>query len=157
MKFILALVFAFATTSALAEDGTLNPHEGGIAQLRETLAQRPDRAGITCWVVYETQKGGLHGEALAALHDCARAGNAPSMILLSHAYENGLGTEASPQQATYWAQQAALEGYSVGQYHYGLALLNGHGVAKDAEQGRYWLEQAAQGGDENAAALLQTM
>ena len=54
-------------------------------------------------------------------------------------------------------RQAALTGYSLGQYHYGLALLNGHGVDRDLDLGRYWLERAAAGGDQSAAALLRTM
>ena len=163
LSFVFALAVAGLATTAMPPDaradgdGVLNPHEGGIAQLRESLVQRPDRAGFTCWVVYETQKGGLHGEALDALQACAAAGTAPSMILLSHAYENGLGAPASAARATHWAKQAALTGYSVVQYHYGLALLNGHGVAQDLDQGRYWLEQAAAGGDETALALLQTV
>ena len=108
-------------------------------------------------MVYETQKGGLHAEAFDALQDCAESGNAPSMILLSHAYENGLGTAPDPERATHWARQAALSGYSLGQYHYGMALLRGYGVAQDAGQGRYWLGLAAAGGDENAAEVLRSM
>lgn len=157
MKWLLMMVVAFLATPALAEDGVLNPEEGGIAQLHESLSTRPERAGFICWVVYETQKGGMHEEALDALHDCAASGNAPSMILLSHAYENGLGTTQDPEMATHWARQAALSGYSLGQYHYGMALLRGYGVAKNAGQGRYWLEQAAEGGDENAAEVLRSM
>ncbi len=157
MRWMMAALVALFATAAQADDGILNPDEGGIAQLRETLAARPDRAGFVCWVVYETQKGGMHQTALAALQDCAESGNAPSMILLSHAYENGLGTDASPELAAHWAKQAAMTGYAVGQYHYGMALLRGQGVPADASAARYWLQQAADGGDENAAEVLKTM
>ena len=154
MRILLSIVFLLTTPLAWAEDGTLNPHEGGIAQLRDSLKTRPERAGFICWVVYETQKGGLHAEALDALHSCAESGNAPSMILLSHAYENGLGTEKSAERATYWVKQAALQGYSLGQYHYGMALLRGYGVAQDEAQARYWLQKAAEGGSETASETL---
>ena len=165
MRLLLAIVFAFLATTAQAEDGILNsaedgilnPDEGGITQLRDELAARPERAGFICWVVYETQKGGLHQEAVAALNDCAASGNAPSMILLSHAYENGLGVEKSPELATHWVKQAALQGYSLGQYHYGMALMQGHGTTQDLDQGRYWLEQAAAGGSESAAEYLSSL
>ena len=157
MRLMMVIALALLTTAAQAEDGTLNPDEGGIAHLRETLAARPDRAGFVCWVVYETQKGGMHDTALTALQDCAESGNAPSMILLSHAYENGLGTDPSPELAAHWAKQAAMTGYAVGQYHYGMALLRGQGVPADASAARYWLEQAAAGGDESAAEVLKTM
>lgn len=154
MRLLLSVILLLATFPALAEDGTLNPHEGGIAQLQESLKTRPERAGFICWVVYETQKGGLHAEALDALHSCAESGNAPSMILLSHAYENGLGTERSPERATYWVKQAALQGYSLGQYHYGMALLRGYGVTQDEDEARGWLQRAAEGGSETAAEAL---
>jgi uncharacterized protein len=137
--------------------GTLNPEEGGIAQIREALVARPDRTGFLCWVVYEAQKGGLHDEAMDALNDCADAGNEPSMILLAHAYENGLGVPRDAVQATRWLKEAAMRFYPTGQYHYGMALLHGTGVTKDEGQARFWLERAAMGGDRDAAAELEKL
>ena len=159
MKRLLSAALVLAATCAAPvagadEAGILNPHEGGIAQLRESLSMRPERAGFTCWVVYETQKGGLHKEAMEALEACAATGNAPSMILIAHAYENGLGVETSPERSTHWVKQAALTGYSLGQYHYGMALLNGYGVERDREEARLWLERAAAGGSESAEQAL---
>ncbi len=157
MRLLLSIILLLLALPAFAKDGTLNPHEGGIAQLKESLNTRPERAGFICWVVYETQKGGLHAEALDALHSCAESGNAPSMILLSHAYENGLGTEKSAERATYWVKQAALQGYSLGQYHYGMALLRGTGVEQDEAEARYWLQKAAEGGSETAVETLSAL
>lgn len=146
--------------AARADDwGTLDPEEGGIAHLAQALAERPDRAGFLCWVVYETQKGGAaeSAEAFAGLQLCAAAGNAPSMILLAQAYDQGLGTAPDPAWSAYWVKQAAGQGYATGAYHYGLALLAGHGVPRDAGQARFWLDRAAQDGDRDAARLLAAM
>lgn len=145
-------------TPALADDlGTVNPDEGGIRDLQAELSRRPDMTGFRCWVVYETQKGGLHGDAFDALQHCAQSGNAPSMILMSHAYENGLGVASDPAQATYWVKQAALQGYAVGMLHYGLALLSGTGVPQDAGQARFWLERAARAGDMDARTAISQL
>ncbi|WP_149143048.1 tetratricopeptide repeat protein [Gemmobacter caeruleus] len=139
--------------------GNLNPEEGGIAHLAAELAARPDRAGFLCWVVYETQKGGAAESATSfkGLQLCAQAGNAPSMILLAQAYDQGLGTAPDAAWSTYWVKQAAAQGYATGAYHYGLALLQGHGVPRDAGQARFWLDRAAQGGDRDAARLLANL
>lgn len=155
----LTLGAAIAVTAIPAqadEWGALNPEEGGIAHLAQALRERPDRAGFLCWVVYETQKGGAaeSAAAFAGLQLCAEAGNAPSMILLSQAYDQGLGTPADPARAAYWVKQAAAQGYATGAYHYGLALLSGRGVPRDEGQARFWLDRAAQGGDADAARLL---
>lgn len=163
LKFASHLLFrvicAAAAMPAVAGgvDGTLNPEEGGISQIRQALAARPERAGFLCWVVYEAQKGGLHGEAMEALKQCAQAGNEPSMILLAHAYENGLGVPRDDVQATRWLKEAAMRFYPTGQFHYGMALLQGVGVGQDEGQARFWLERAALGGDKDAVEVLESL
>lgn len=152
----VSFIFIFPAVADEA-NGTLNPEEGGITQIRQALAARPERAGFLCWVVYEAQKGGQHGQAMEALRQCAEAGNEPSMILLSHAYENGLGVARDAVQSTRWLKEAAVRLYPTGQYHYGMALLQGIGVAKDEGQARFWLERAALGGDRDAAAVLKNL
>jgi hypothetical protein len=144
-------------TSAMADEfGTLNPEEGGMSSLAEKIRNKPETAGFHCWIAYETQKGGggLHDEALAAMQLCAEEGNEPSMILLAHAYENGLGAPKDGVRAVLWYKRAAAMGYSVGQFHYAMALKEGRGVPKDEGQARFWLMQAAAGGDAEAASLL---
>lgn len=139
--------------------GTLNPEEGGPMRLSENLATHPDRAGTICWVVYEMQKGGARHQthAFELMKSCAASGNAPSMILLAHAYENGLGTDISAEKATYWVRKAAEMGYSLGEYHYGVALLNGFGTEKNQNEAVKWLKKAADDGDAGALALLSTL
>lgn len=159
LSFLAAFCVGLSCSIANADEwgGTLNPDEGGIAQITEALAARPERAGFLCWIVYEAQKGGQHGEAIEALKQCAAAGNEPSMILLSHAYENGLGVKRNDVQATHWVKQAAVRFYPTGQYHFGMALLEGKGVQQDLAQAKFWLERAALGGDEDAKAILNTL
>lgn len=159
VRVFFSLLFGLFVIPALADEanGTLNPEEGGISQIRQALAARPERAGFLCWVVYEAQKGGLHGEAMEALKQCAQAGNEPSMILLAHAYENGLGVPRDDVQATRWLKEAAMRFYPTGQFHYGMALLQGVGVGQDEGQARFWLERAALGGDKDAVEVLESL
>ena len=155
-----ALFMSLSLTPAVADEfGTLNPEEGGPLRLAENLATHPDRAGILCWVVYEMQKGGGdHAErAFEAMGTCAESGNAPSMIMLSHAYENGFGTEVNLELSTHWVREAALSGYSMGAYHYGMALLKGQGTETDRGEAVKWLQQAADDGIEDAIAVLETL
>jgi TPR repeat protein len=152
---LLAAALAVSTSVAQADDGAVSPEENALIQLRESLAARPDEAGFACWVGHKAQKNGHHEEALKAFQICADSGHVQSMILLSHVYENGYGCDPNPELATHWVKQAALQGYSVGQYHYGMALMRGEGVPQDKAEGRFWLEQAASSGDKSAVEALQ--
>lgn len=157
---ILAAVLLTLSGAAFADDGgTLNPTEGGILHLKSALKQRPERAGFLCWVVYEVQKGGhdMADTAFEALNDCAESGNAPSMIMLAHAHENGQGTEINPERSTYWVRRAAESGYSMGQYHLGVALITGFGTTVNKVEGRTWLQKAAAGGNKDAEDYLRKM
>jgi len=159
----ILLIAALATVMAgpaLSDDyGTLNPDEGGLDQLAEDIALHPDRTGTLCWIAYETQKGGGRDaeHAFAAMEICAASGNAPSMILMAHAYENGLGVTKSAEMSTHWVREAALAGYSMGEYHYGMALLTGFGTAPDPAAARQWLTRAAEHGSAPARAALRQM
>lgn len=166
MKALLfaGLITLAALSGAIADDGSdaegyVNPDENNFLRLREELRQRPERAGFLCWAVYEVQKGGspYHDMALDALKECVAVGNAPSMILLAHAYENGLGTEKSPELSTYWVRKAAEKGYAIGQYHYGVALVRGFGTKADIDAGRDWLTKAAENGNEDAVQFLKDL
>lgn len=161
MRILLAASFACTIGFPAGADdfGILNPEEGGLTRLRENIALHPDRAGTLCWIAYEIQKGG--GEdapaAAEAMQICAASGNAPSMILLAHAYENGLGVEKDLQASTRWVREAALSGYSMGEYHYGMALLNGMGTKADPLAARHWLSLAAEHGIDDARTVLQAL
>jgi TPR repeat protein len=95
-KSILSCAVLIATSSVshaadAPASGDLNPEEGAITQLTQSIDAHQDRDGFACRVVYEAQKGGLHEDAMTALRTSADSGNVQSMILMSHAYENGLG------------------------------------------------------------------
>lgn len=156
---LVALLIAMAQPAPADDFGTLNPEEGGLTRLSENLALHPDRAGTLCWIAYEIQKGGGADAAHAAqaMQICADRGNAPSMILLAHAYENGIGVEKDPAKATQWLRRAAEGGYSLAQYHYGMALLHGTGTAADPQAAREWLARAARGGTAEAARMLRDL
>lgn len=148
--------------AALAEDapaGQLNPEEGGLDQLAQNIALHPDHVGTLCWIAYEVQKGGSQhqDQAAAAMQQCANSGNPPSMILLAHAYENGLGVPKDARMSTHWVRQAALRGYSLGEYHYGMALLAGFGTEPDRGLARHWLSLAAEHGSADAIKALRQM
>ena len=161
MRILLTLALAAGTSGPAVSDtfGTLNPQEGGLDQLAEDIALHPDRVGALCWLAYETQKGGGRDaeHAADAMQICAASGNAPSMILLAHAYENGLGVIRSPELSTYWVREAAMAGYSLGQYHSGMALLAGDGTAPDPVLARLWLTRAAEQGSAPAQDALAQM
>lgn len=155
--FMMAALVVLMPAAGFADEfGRLNPDEGGLDQLAEDLALHPDRAGSLCWIAYEIQKGGgpdaVH--AAQAMQLCADSGNAPSMILLAHAYEDGAGVEKSDEMSTHWVRRAAVLGYSMGQYHYAMALLHGKGIAADRSEARRWFEIAAENGSDDAAQEL---
>lgn len=138
-------------------DGVLNPSDFSWRYYLDQMRRFPDRIGIICVNAYELDKSGNHAQSFAFFSECARRGNAPSMIYLAHLIEHGLGTDADPAAAAGWLRRSAETGYSVGQYHYGLALLRGEGVAVDREGARHWLQLAAAQGDPDAAAALQQL
>lgn len=161
MRILIAasLACSLAFPAGADDFGILNPEEGGLSRLQENIALHPDRTGMLCWIAYEIQKGGGNDAAAAAeaMQICAASGNAPSMILLAHAYENGLGVEKDMQTATHWVREAALSGYSLGEYHYGMALLNGTGTKTDPVAARHWLSLAAEHGIADAKTALQEL
>jgi hypothetical protein len=60
-KSILSCAVLIATSSVshaadAPASGELNPEEGGITQLTQSISAHPVRAGFACWVVYEAKK-----------------------------------------------------------------------------------------------------
>ncbi|WP_193217547.1 MULTISPECIES: tetratricopeptide repeat protein [Roseobacteraceae] len=158
MRFATVLTLACGLAHPIQADnlGTLNPEEGGLNSLEANIALHPDRIGMLCWIAYEIQKGGGKESKPAAevMTTCAKNGNAPSMIMLAHAYENGLGVEKDLTQATYWLHEAAQTGYSLAEYHYGMALFTGSGTTKDHAAARLWLKRAVEHGSDAAREAL---
>jgi TPR repeat protein len=61
------------------------------------------------------------------------------------------------QQAAYWFQKAADQGYAEAQFMLGLFFENGLGVGKDKDQARVWYQKAADQGNEDAKAALRQL
>lgn len=142
---------------AVEEDygfGVVNPADFSHRYYIEQMNRFPDRLGIICVNAYELDKSGRHDQSFMLFNQCAERGNPPAMIYLSLMHEMGMGTPRDPAKATDWLRRAAETGYSVGQYHYGVALLHGRGAPTDPTQARIWLERAAAQGDRDAARLL---
>lgn len=159
----LALVLALAaalparaqlSTDARSGDGYVNPTDTSWRYYMDQMDRFPDRIGFICMNGYELNKTGDHHDGLRFMAECARRGNAPSMIYLSQMYADGLGVAVDAAQATEWLRRAAEKGYSAAEYHYGVALLLGDGVTADEAGARHWLQRAALHGDDDARALL---
>lgn len=135
-------------------DGYVNPSDTSWRYYLEQMDRFPDRIGFVCMNGYELNKTGDHRDGLMFMTECARRGNAPSMIYLAQMYTDGLGVPRDPRLAAAWLKRAADKGYSVAQYHYGVALLLGEGVDRDHVAARDWLQRAAGQGDEDARALI---
>jgi hypothetical protein len=120
----------------------------------EQMQRFPDRLGMICVAAYELDKTGLHDQSFMFFSECARRGNPASMIYLSLMYELGLGTALDLEASTAWLKRSAEAGYSLGQYHYAMALLAGKGTPRDPAVAQLWLGRAAAQGDRDAAAAL---
>jgi len=123
----------------------------------EQMQRFPDRLGMICVAAYELDKTGLHDQSFMFFSECARRGNPASMIYLSLMYELGLGTAPDLDASTAWLKRSAEAGYSLGQYHYAMALLAGKGTPRDPAVAQLWLGRAAAQGDRDAAATLQKL
>jgi hypothetical protein len=145
----------FAVEENSDEIGTLNPVDYSWRHYLEQLRLFPDRIGFTCDAAYLLDKGGNHDDAIMFFTECSKRGNAPSMIYLAYLYEQDLpGHPAQLETAAYWQKKAAETGYSLGQFHWGVALLLGRGVEQDIEAGKAWIDKAAQSGQRPAKEVI---
>ena len=141
----LALIGCLVATSALAEDGTLNPEE---LTLNSAIAKavRGEVGMMTCAQGYYITKSGRHAEARALFERCADAGYTGAMTWMAQLEDNGLGAPENPAAAAAWDRRAAEAGDPVGQFNYGLDLMRGRGVEQDMELGRRYVDRAAAAG-----------
>lgn len=157
---LLATAPAHADTAQLPETaqandgGIINASDSPLYRFVEIMDRFPDRVGIICQNAYYLDKTGGHEGAMAFLKECAKRGNAPSMVYLAHLYDQGRSEQRNPEASTYWVKRGADSGYSTAQYHYGMALLNGYGTAPDVRAAKLWLERAAEQGDADATRIL---
>lgn len=145
------------TVEEVISGGVLNPSDTSWHYYLDQMKRFPERLGLICMNGYELDKTGDHVGGRAFLTECSQRGNAPSMIYLAEILEAGLGSDAGadPEGAIHWLRKAAETGYSVGQFHLGVALLLGRGVAPDRQEAEMWLRMAAAQGDDDARALVR--
>jgi TPR repeat protein len=103
----------------------------------------------------------------------AEQGNPFAQVNLGGMYEMGLVQEkkkivvapglpeieidqktSNHQQSFEWYKKAAEQGYSVGQYHYGLMFFHGYGTEKDPNQAIKWFMKASEQGYCPALCIL---
>ncbi|MEZ5823718.1 MAG: hypothetical protein R3C97_02925 [Geminicoccaceae bacterium] len=113
---------------------------------------------LYCMYGYFASKTGDHETARKIFDRCVNeAHNPAAMIYLSLFYEEGLGTDPDPGKAQELVEMAARQGYSVGQYLHGKALLENATDEATRKEAFGWLERAAAQGDKDAAELLRSV
>ena len=139
------------------EYGTTNPEELSmnyyVKDMDRSLARGHD---FICSIGYFATKSGDHKTALKIFRKCAEKGNQGSKMWLSYMHQNGFGVKKDPKASTDWVKESAEEGYSIGKYNYGVALLKGYGVKRDAKAGKQLIDEVAKGGDRHAIELKQS-
>lgn len=138
------------------EYGVTNPEELSmkyyIKNMNRNLARGHD---FVCSLGYLATKSGKHDDALKIFKTCAKHGNDGSKIWMSYMHQNGFGVKKDAGESTAWVKDAADNGYSIGRYNYGLALLKGYGVERNVEAGKALIDEVAAEGDIHAKELQQ--
>jgi len=143
-----------AMETVLDDEGVTNPEEMSIISYIYKLAPALSRNQQTaCNWGYAATIAGEYKTAVDIFRKCAKFGNQASKIWMSYMYQNGLGVKQSPVKSTEWVKESANDGYSIGQFNYGLSLLKGYGVIRDLEAGKSFIDQAAEQGDKDAVIL----
>jgi TPR repeat protein len=110
---------------------------------------------LYCMYGYFASKTGDHETARRIFERCAtEARSGAALVWLSMFHEEGLGVPRDPAKAEALLRQAATDGYSVAQYHLGVALLARAATDAENAEARDWLARAAAQGDADARRLL---
>ena len=146
-----------AMETVLNDEGVTNPEEMSIKSYIYQLAPALSRNQQTaCNWGYAATIAGEYKTAVDIFRKCAKFGNQASKIWMSYMYQNGLGVEQSSVKSTDWVRESANDGYSIGQFNYGLSLLKGYGVKRDVKAGKSFIDQAAEQGDKDAVILQKS-
>ncbi len=138
------------------EYGITNPEELSmnyyVKNMNRNLARGHD---FVCSLGYFATKSGDHERALKIFRKCSREGNEGTKIWMSYMHQNGYGVKKDPKASTEWVKKAADNGYSIGKFNYGLALLKGYGVKRNLEAGKALIDEMAAEGDVHAIELKE--
>lgn len=136
------------------DDGVTNPEELSISSYFYKLAPAISRGRYgACNLGHAAIISGQYNDAVNIFKLCAESGNQASKIWMSYIYQNGLGVEKDPVASTNWVKESAEDGYSIGQFNYGLALIKGYGVKRDMNAGKVQIDKAATQGDTSAIEM----
>ena len=139
------------------EFGVTNPDELSMNTYIKNMDRDLARGhSFVCSIGYFATKSGNHEAALKIFRKCAEQGNQGSKQWLSYMHQNGFGVKKDPKAATDWVKESAEEGYSIGKYNYGVALLKGYGVKRDFDAGKKLIDEVAKDGDRHAIELKQS-
>lgn len=150
-----ASLVSIANAETIIEDeGVTNPEELSISSYFYKLAPAisQGRHGA-CNLGHAAIIAGQYDDAVNIFKLCAEHGNQASKIWMSYIYQNGLGVEKDPVTSTKWVRESAEDGYSIGQFNYGLALIKGYGVKRDHNAGKVQIDRAATQGDTHAIEM----
>ncbi len=146
----------FAAEVETIEDqyGETNPEELSMKSYIKNMNRNLKRGhDFVCSLGYLATKSGNHEDAVKIFRKCAEHGNDGSKVWMSYMHQNGFGVKKDAELSTEWVKDAAENGYSVGQFNYGLALINGYGVKRDPKAGKMMINKAAEQGDTHAKEL----
>jgi len=88
-------------------------------------------------------------DSLEVLKYTAGIGVSESQFLLAQAYYTGsFGLEKDFNEALYWAEKSAEQGYAKGQLFSALRYLSAEGIERDEYSAKYWLQQAIDNKDD---------
>lgn len=136
--------------------GENNPQEFSmkhmIKHMDDNLKQGKD---FVCSLGYLATKSGRHVDAMKIFKTCSDHGNKASKIWMSYMHQNGFGVKKDADESTRWVEKSAKEGYSIGKYNYGLALIKGYGVKRDVNAGKALIDEVAAEGDIHAIELKE--
>jgi len=139
------------------EYGVTNPDELSMNYYIKNMDRNLNRGhDFVCSLGYFATKSGNHKDALKIFRTCSERGNNGTKIWMSYMHQNGYGVKKDAAESTRWVKDAADNGYSIGKYNYGLALLKGYGVKRDLEEGKKIIDQVAAEGDIHAKELQKS-
>jgi len=139
------------------EYGVTNPEELSMNYYIKNMDRNLNRGhDFVCSLGYFATKSGNHEDALKIFRTCSKRGNNGTKIWMSYMHQNGYGVKKDAVESTRWVKDAADNGYSIGKYNYGLALLKGYGVKRDLKEGKKIIDQVAADGDIHAKELQQS-
>lgn len=96
-------------------------------------------------------------EAVVAILEAAKKGDADSQFRLGTTYERGEGVRSDDREALKWYLLAAEQGHLQAQFYAGQSYYHGYGTAVDLSKAAHWYGKAAHQGDALAQFTLGAM